>query len=528
MKISHCIFGALLVAAPAFAQTCEQLAKLVLPSASITAAQSVAAGAFSGPRAPFTGEDLSAFYKTLPAFCRLTVEAKPTADSHIKIEVFMPASGWNGKLIGLGNGGFAGEIDYLALVATMARGFAATATDTGHTGSPVDATWAPGHPEKVIDFGHRGVHEMTRVAKAAVRAFYGHDPQHSYFSGCSDGGREALMEAQRYPEDYDGILGGAPANYWTRLLSTAVWNTQALTADPASYIPSAKVPAIAAAVAAACDAQDGVRDGILNDPRQCRFDPASLICKEGDSDKCLTAPQAAALKKIYDGPRDSKGQSFFPGYPPGAEEGPGGWGLWIIGPAPVKSLMAFFGLGYFSNMVYEKADWDYKTFTLEAGYKAAEEKTATALNAVNPDLGPFKSRGGKLIVYHGWDDPAISAVSTVNYYESVVAKMGQANTDSFVRVYMLPGVQHCGGGPGPDSFGLDGSGPDDPQHNMLMALEGWVEKGAAPSAMIASKHGPDHKATMTRPLCAYPQVAKYKGSGDTNDAANFSCVTEKK
>ena len=527
MKVLYCAFGFLLVAAPAFTQNCEQLAKLALPAANITMATSVPAGTFSGPPAPFTGADLSAFYKSLPAFCRFVAEARPTTDSNIKIEVWMPASGWNGKLFGIGNGGFAGLIDYLQMGAAIARGDAATATDTGHTGSPVDATWAPGHPEKVIDFGHRGIHEMTRVAKAATQAFYGKGPQRSYFSGCSDGGREALMEAQRYPEDYDGTLAGAPANYSTRLLSTAVFDTQALTLVPASFIPPAKIPAVAGAALAACDTKDGVQDGILNDPTQCRFDPASLVCKEGDSDKCLTAPQAAALKKIYDGPRDSKGQQFFPGYQPGAEDGPGGWGLWITGPAPAKSLMAFFGLGYFSNMVYEKADWDYRTFALEAGYKAAEEKTATALNATNPDLAPFKSRGGKLILYHGWDDPAIPALSTVNYYDSVVTKMGQKSADSFVRLYMLPGVQHCGDGPGPGSFGLDGNGPNDPQHNMFVALEGWVEKDAAPSTIIAAKYTPDHKVTMTRPLCVYPQVAKYKGSGDTNDAASFTCVTQK-
>ncbi len=218
---------------------CESLAALALPNAKISAAQSVAAGAFVGPPAPFSGEDLSAFYKKLPAFCRFAVDATPTADSDIKIEVWLPASGWNGRLQGIGNGGFAGQIDYPELGSALSHGFAAVATDTGHSGNPTQAAWALGHPEKVIDFGHRGIHEMTRVAKAAVQGFYGNAPQHSYFAGCSDGGREALMEAQRYPEDYDGILAGAPANYWTRLLSTAVVDTQALTLDPASFIPPA-------------------------------------------------------------------------------------------------------------------------------------------------------------------------------------------------------------------------------------------------------------------------------------------------
>jgi hypothetical protein len=459
--------------------------------------------------------------------------AKPSEDSNIRIEVWMPVSGWNRKLQGIGNGGFAGQIDYPQLGAVLSKGYAATATDTGHSGAPIDATWALGHPEKVVDFGHRGIHEMTRVAKAIVHAFYGKDAQHSYFAGCSDGGREALMEAQRYPADYDGILAGAPANYWTPLLSTAVADTQALTLDPASFIPAAKIPAIAAAVIAACDALDGVRDGILNDPRQCHFDPASMQCKAGeDSDKCLTAPQAAALKKIYAGPHDAHGHEVFPGYLPGAEDGPGGWRLWITGPAPAKSLMAFFGLGYFSNMVYENLGWDYKTFALDAGLKLAEEKTAGALNAVDPDLKVFQARGGKLILYHGWNDPAIAALNTVHYYDSVIAKMGQRDMDSFARIYMVPGMQHCDGGPGADSFGQVGRLADgDPQHSVHAALEQWVEKGVAPSAIITTKYGTgeqEQQVKMTRPLCAYPQAAKYKGSGDTNDAANFVCEAEKK
>ena len=512
--------------------SCEKLGGAKIPGTTITLAQNIAAGTFAGPPAPFSEIDVSAFYKSLPAFCRVVAEAKPTADSDIKLEVWLPASGWNGKLEGIGNGGFAGLIDYVQIGMAMSKGYAATATDTGHTGSPVDARFALGHPEKVIDFGHRGIHEMTRVAKDLAKSFYGKAPQHSYFAGCSDGGREALMEAQRYPADYDGILAGAPANYWTALLSTAAWDTQALTLDAASFIPQTKIPMIAAAVNAACDELDGVRDGILNDPRQCHFDPATIQCKAGeDSDKCLTAPQAAALKAIYASLHDSHGREIFPGFLPGAEDGQGGWGIWITGPAPAKSLMAFFGIGYFSNMVYEKPDWDYKTFTVDAGLKLAEEKTASALNATDADLKAFKARGGKLILYHGWDDPAISAVNTVNYYQSVVAKMGQGDADSFVRLYMVPGMQHCSDGPGTDSFGQVGKLIfDDPAHSVDAALEQWVEKGAAPGTIIASKYAGDDKthAKLTRPLCAYPQAAKYKGSGDTNDAANFVCEVGKK
>jgi feruloyl esterase len=512
---------------------CERLARFEIPNANISAAQPVAPGGFVGPPANFTGADLSAFYKKLPAFCRIVAQAKPTADSNITVELWMPLDGWNGKLQGLGNGGFAGLIDTFGLGAAMAKGYAAVATDAGHAGAPADASWALGHPEKVVDFGHRGIHEMTRVAKLVVAQFYGSAPKHAYFEGCSDGGREALMEAQRYPGDYDGILAGAPANYWTGLLSTAVVDTQALTETPASFIPPAKIPTIANAVLAACDELDGLRDGILNDPRQCHFDPASIQCKAAeDTDKCLTPPQVAALKAIYAGPRDANGRSIFPGYLPGAEDGRSGWVLWITGPVPAKSALAFFGIGYYSNMVYDKADWSYKSFTLADGLQTAKEKTAAALDAVNPDLTPFRSRGGKLILYHGWEDPAIPAVNTVNYYENVVAKVGHANADSFVRLYMLPGVQHCGGGPGPGMFGQFPGWPvEDPQHNARIALENWVEKGKAPTTFIATKPSaddPQSAPSLTRPLCPYPQSARYKGSGDPNKAENFVCVTARK
>jgi hypothetical protein len=507
-------------------ESCAKLAGLKIPAAIITSAQTVAKGSFVAPPDPEGGRDNSALYKSLPAFCLVVAEAKPTPDSEIRIEVWLPSAGWNGKLQGLGNGGFAGTIDSGELAMSVKAGYAATATDTGHSGSPIDATWALGHPEKVIDFGHRGIHEMTRVAKVLVQAFYGKSQERAYFAGCSDGGREALMEAQRYPEDYDGILAGAPANYWTRLLALAASDTQALTMDPPSFIPPSKIPTIAAAVNAACDKLDGVQDGILNDPRQCHFDPSTIQCKAQDAENCLTVPQVAVLKKLYAGIHDSHGNELFPGYVPGAEGGQGGWALWITGPAPAKSLMAAFAVGYWSNMVYEKPDWDYKSFQLDAGGKLAEQKTGDALNAVNADLKPFKARGGKLILYHGWDDPAISSLNTIHYYNSVIGMMGQRDVDSFVRLYMAPGVQHCGGGPGPDSYGEVGElNSGDARHSLDGALEQWVEKGTAPRVIIASKFsGEDRQhATMMRPLCPYPQAAKYKGNGDTNDAGNFTC-----
>lgn len=511
-------------------ENCEQLAKLEVPNASITAT-AVPAGGFVGPKQNFTGRDLSDFYKKLPAFCRVVAHAKPSADSDIVIEVWMPMAGWNGKLQGLGNGGFAGLIDTFELGAAMTKGYAAAATDAGHTGSPIDAAWALGHPEKIADFGHRGIHEMVRVAKALIPQFYGSGVKHAYFAACSDGGREALMEAQRYPDDFDGILAGAPANYWTGLLSLAVFDTQTLTATPASFIPPAKIVTIGNAVTAACDKLDGVADGILNDPRQCHFDPATIECKGGeDSDKCLTAAQVNTLKTIYAGLLDAGGKAIFPGYLPGAEGGVNGWTLWITGPAPARSLMAAFGIGYFSDMVYGKTDWSYKSFNVTSGLQTAKEKTSAMLDATNPDLSAFRTHGGKLVLYHGWNDPAIPAMNTVNYYESVIAKMGQQQVDSFVRLYMLPGVQHCGGGPGADSFGQSADWPaTDPEHNVRVALENWVEKGTAPSTLIATKVEGEKagEPKMTRPMCPYPQSAHYKGGGDTNSADSFVCAGPK-
>ncbi len=511
--------------ASAAATTCEDLASLKLPDTTITLAQSVAAGAFTPPPDPF-GFSPAVLFKNVPAFCRVTGVIKPTSDSNIQFEVWMPSAGWNGKLQGVGNGGFAGTIPYSALSLPLARGYAIATTDTGHVGG--DASWALGHPEKVVDFGYRAIHETAVRAKAILHAFYGARPQRSYFSSCSNGGRQALMEAQRYPDDYDGIIAGAPANFWTHLLSAAAWDVQVLS-DPASYIPASKLKAIEAAALAACDARDGVTDGVIDVPTKCGFDPSTLRCAGPESDSCLTEPQVAALKKIYAGPRNSQGEQVFPGYPPGSETGPGGWGLWITGAKPGGSLLSFFSSQYFRNIVFENASWDLKTFNLDKDVTLADEKTARILNSTDPNLTAFQRRGGKLILYHGWNDAAIPAQNTINYYRSVVARMGQRDAGQFIRLFLVPGMQHCGDGPGTNSFGQAGvSFPADAEHDISLALERWVEKGTAPDTIIAAKRGADPDPTKgilrTRPLCAYPQVARWKGTGSTDDAANFVCV----
>ena len=498
------------------AQRCNRLAKLSVANTTVVA-QLVTAGGFAAPGDP-PPPAIADRYKSLPQFCRVTAHSHPSNDSDIVTEVWLPASGWNGRFQAIGTGGFAGVIPYPSLATVLNRGYVTASTDTGHT-TGANAEWAFGHPEKIVDYGYRGIHEMTSIAKAAISAFYGSNAKHSYFVGCSNGGRQALMEAQRYPDDYDGILAGAPANNWTRLLTTALWSMQALGNDPESYIPAPKWKAVEAAVNHACDANDGVKDGVLNDPRQCRFDPGTIQCKPGDADNtCLTPKQALALRQIYQGPQDSRGQRIFYGLLPGAESHQTGWESWVSGEALGKSSGFFFGKEYFSNMVYQDKAWDYRAANLEAALKAADERTGKALNATDPDLGRLAKHGGKLILYHGWNDPAIPATSTVEYFEAVQKKMGATETSRFARLYMVPGMQHCGGGPG--ATGIGGNiAPFEPERNVLSALEQWVEKGVAPGAIIASKPG----SAMTRPLCPYPQAATYNGAGDVNSAASFTC-----
>lgn len=513
------LLAALILTPSAFAATCESLSTLKLPDTTITSAKTVAPGEFvlpGGSVAP------PASVKNLPAFCRVTATLTPAKDSEIKVEVWMPLTGWNGRFRAEGNGGFAGQIMYPSMAVAMAQGYATASTDTGHSGSPIEATWAKGHPDRIVDFGWRAIHEMTVKSKAIIQAFYGEAAKKAYFAACSNGGRQGLMEAQRFPEDYDGILAGAPANYWTPVFAAFIWNQQATQGD--AYITTNKVPAIANAVLAACDANDEVKDGVLNDPRECHFDPSVLLCKQGDSDSCLTAPQVAALKKIYSGPVDSKGKQMFPGFLPGGEEGPGGWTTWFsMGPG--KDWQGLFASGFFTNMITADQPVDLKTINVETAVQMANEQQGKTFNATDPNLKAFMDHGGKLIVYHGWSDAALPPMGSVEYFESVQTALGAKETDSFMRLYMVPGMHHCAGGPGATNFGeIAPSG--DAQHDIRLALEQWVEKGVEPDRIIATKYaGQDRsKVEFTRPLCAYPESAAYKGEGDTTDAASFECA----
>jgi Tannase and feruloyl esterase len=511
------------VTLPITAASCDGLASLKLPDTTITAATVVAAGAF----VPKPGNGLAAMYKELPEFCRIEGLIAPSADSHIEFEVWMPATGWNNRYLGVGNGGFAGSINYPGLAGALKTGYAVSSTDTGHKGGSTDAVWALGHFEKIVDYGYRGVHEMSEKSKAIVRAFYGSNAKHNYFNGCSNGGRQAMVEAQRYPADFDGIIAGAPANNLTHLVADFVWDMQALDASPATYITAGQLRAVENAEVEACDLNDGVKDGVIGDPTKCHFDLAKLTCKGEKTNECLTEVQVTALKKIYDGARNSKGELIHPGYLPGGESGLAGWSAWVTGMAQGRSLQHSFGQGFFADMMFQDAAWDYKKFNFDHDMTLTDDKMGPIFNGMDPNLKKFKDRGGKLIVYHGWSDAAISPVNTVNYYNSVVAKLGQKPAGEFVELYMIPGMQHCGGGPGVTEFGAAGPTASDAKHNISIALERWVENKEAPAEIIATKFKAEGNAASgvlrTRPICPYPQVATYQGSGSTDDAANFRC-----
>lgn len=532
--VNALLFVSLFSGSTLFAATCESVAGLQLPDTKIAAAEVVAAGEFVAPQGPTSPVQTAAF-KELPSFCRVHGTIHPSSDSNIEFEVWMPASGWNGKYLGVGNGGFAGSINYYAaagnapsMTQALAAGYATSSTDTGHQAIQTNADWALGHPEKVIDYGYRAVHLTAINAKKIIAAFYSKDPE-AYFSSCSNGGRQALMEAQRYPADYTGIVAGDPAWYATHLNAAQIWNVQAIMSDDASYIPASKLPAIEAAVLDKCDALDGVKDGVIEDPRKCHFDPAVLLCKSPDSDACLTGAQVQALKKIYAGPTSSTGEQIFPGIFPGGETGPGGWGTWITGAQPGKSLIYSFGVGALAKIVYQDPSWDFRRFNFDHDVAYLDDKLGPVRNATDANLKPFKDAGGKLILYHGLSDPDIAPLSTTNYYEKVAAALGTESAAEFMRVYMIPGMQHCGNGPGATILGsVPGSGAD-PQHGIQAVLERWVEQHSAPGEIVATHTAPGTNKDVTRThlVCAYPKVARYKGSGSTDEASSYSCADQR-
>jgi feruloyl esterase len=506
--------------------SCESLAGLSLPDTVILSAALVPGGSFDPPGATPPIEVTS---------CRVTGSIQPTSDSDIRFELWMPVDGWNGKFLSAGEGGWAGTINYGGIRGALLRGYAGGSTDTGHVGGNAD--FAPGHPEKVADFGWRGKHLQAARSKDLIHAFYGQRARHSYFSSCSNGGRQALMEIQRFPEDYDGLIVGAPANFWTHHFAGFVWNEQALWNTPGAWISPSKAQAIQAATLKQCDALDGVEDGVAEDPRRCKFDPASIACPAGtDGPSCLTPPQVDATRKIMQGPRNPRtGRQIYPGYFTSAAGEAAAWPAWITGAADVPggTIQGFFGNAFFGRVIEEipaPGVWDFSTFNFDSDMRFADRKAARDFNAYEDNLRAFRreNRRGRIIMWHGWEDPAISARDAIDYYEQVA----RANHDSedFFRLFMVPGMLHCSGGPGPNAFGqnLAQTPPlsNAPEHDVLSALERWVEEGVAPRKIIAAKYVNDQPAQgilRTRPLCLYPAVAVYKGRGSTDDAANFAC-----
>lgn len=523
------------MSAHASGTSCEQLKQLSLSDTSIEGTL-VPAGEYKDPAAAFMPPI------ALPAHCRVRGTIKPTSDSDIKFEVWLPLEQWNGKLQGSDNGGFAGTLNIAGLALSVKRGYAGVTTDTGHAASVAeDASWAKGHPEKLVDFAHRAIHLMTVNAKAIVKAFYGEAPKRSYFAGCSNGGRQALMTAQRYPDDYDGIVAGAPAHDWTRLMMSFAWNTKALSA-PGAFIPGTMASTIQAAVNQQCDALDGVKDGLVAAPQSCTVDPKKLLCTAGKSEACLTAPQMAALQAIYRGPHTSKGVRLYPGFPPGAEVGvplPGmGWDGWIFGQEPGGTGQGRFALNFMRYIVTGDESWQVTAFDPDKDSAASDARFASLMNATNPDLSRFAARGGKLIMYHGMADPAIPMGSSIDYFESVGRKMGASERDKLLKMFLVPGMQHCVGGPGPSIMGGLGAAmqPADPNTDLSAALEAWVEQGKAPESVrvikpkkLALAFENPRAAGVERSglLCAYPKRAKWNGTGDVNDAASYTCVSEK-
>jgi len=423
----------------------------------------------------------------------------------------------------VGNGANAGSIVYGAMATALRRGYATASTDTGHaTTNARDGQWAIGHPELVADFGYRAIHVTADNSKQIVSAFYGQRASQSYFMSCSTGGRQALMEAQRFPEDYNGIVAGAPAANWTRFETGGhLWIALALNKDPESYLPASKLPLLADAVNAACDANDGIKDGVLDDPRKCTFDPEVLMCRSGrDEASCLSPKQVRAVKDIWSGSRNRTGV-VYPGYMPGAESA-GGWAAYMTGTGPLTGNHWVQAEGVMKYLVFENPSWDFRTFDYNKDLEFAVKKLGTTFDAFDADLTKFRQRGNKLIMYHGWNDPSISPLNTIEYYRRVVGHLmkngnreaAEAEAVKSVRLFMVPGMLHCSGGPGPSNF------------DMLAALEDWVEHEKAPERVVAS-HSTNGVQDRTRPLCVYPNVAVYSGRGITDDAANFSCQAPK-
>jgi Tannase and feruloyl esterase len=508
------------MAATAVADSCSDLVNLTLSEATITTAYSITSGSF-------TPENSSTPITNLPPFCRVVGFATPTSDSHIEFEVWIPEGIWNEKYLQAGCGGLCGSISfqYTSMADSLRRGYAAAATDDGHEAPATDASWALGHPEKVIDYAYRAVTLTAADAKAIIDAYELSEPILSYFEGCSDGGREALMEAQRFPEDFDGIIVGDPG-IDLNVLTGFVWDWLAQL-SPGSSLTQSNLNILSSAVLAKCAGRDGglATDQFLNNPPACNFNPQSLLCTGHKTSNCLSQAKLTAIEKIYSGP-----PSIFPGYKFTEGTEVALWPAWITDNGnPALGLGEVFAQSFFSDLIFPGTGWTPTKTTIKQDARALQEALGIE-EPLNPDLRPFRAEGGKLIHYSGWSDPAVAAKSNINYYTSVTKVAGGlAATEDFYRMFMVPGMGHCGGGPGANAFGnfVDGPSPSSPSDDLLSALDQWVELGIAPDEIIATKYVNDNPANgiaFQRPLCPYPQHAAYSGSGDPSEASNWECT----
>ncbi len=498
------------------AGSCESLATLDLKNTQITLARRVAAGQFTPgsvqlPATPQAAKSdaapaESSPFATLPAFCRVVGKVTPAPDSDIGFEVWLPVQGWNGKLAAAGNDDYGGEIPLASMASELAAGYVAAGTDTGHKGAPYDASFALNHPQRIIDFGYRAVHELAAKARALTVAFYGSPPRHAYWNGCGTGGRQGLMAAQRFPTDFDGIVAGAPANYMSRLQAKHVVDAQVIDKAPGRLIPPEKLPMLHRAVLDECDVLDGVKDAMIEDPLGCRFDPGALRCADADAPSCLTPAQVASAQLLYRPLINPLTQVWlFPGLSPGSELG------WARANSAMRAQPSPLATGFFAFIVFKRKNWDYRKFDITRDMTKAEVEVGDTLDAINPNLTPYFDHGGKLLQYHGWADPVVSPLNSINYYERVRTTVDDANLDRYYRLFMVPGMGQCGGGTGPNRF------------DALQALDGWVMTGRPPARIIVSRRN-GAGVVRTRPLCPYPQIAVYDGAGSVDLADSFSCA----
>ncbi len=478
---------------------CESLSTMTLVNGRITSASAVPAGGFTPPGSNATAATPA--YRSLPAFCRVAATLTPATDSDIKIEVWMPVANWNQKLQAVGNGGWAGTISYGPMAAALANGYATGSTDTGH--STPGASFAMNHPEKLIDYGHRAVHEMTVQAKAIVAAFYGGGPKLSLWNGCSTGGRQGVIEASKYPADYEAIIAGATPVTTPRLHGVRIQFNRMVHRSADSYIPPEKYPAIHEAALQACDARDGVKDGVIDRPDRCSFDPAVIQCKGDDGPTCLTPTQVETARAMYGPVKDPKSGAIlsFPMLHPGSELS---WAT-LGGPQPYQIATEAF-----RYVVFNDASWDPASFNASTDITRLERQ-ATGIEPPSTNLKPFFSRGGKLLMYHGWADQQVAPLNSTTYFDAVVKDSGKDAAGKSIALYLVPGMGHCQGGTGTDAFDKVG------------AMEEWIRTGSAPVRIVAS-HRTAGATDRTRPLCQYPQVATYTGSGSTDEASNFVCT----